>query len=545
MRTFRIIGFAAICTLACACAKQTVDPLPEPVAVQAGNMEFRAESMFYQGQYVTDALSLTPQGADGRLEFGFSTDYSSVNYRYPAPEVRVSRPNQAVSTEAVPGGQTETSFHFEIPMTLEALLPEVFLEVESLWMDAFFFFSLTLSPDFPFTQAQFVTATITFPSWADSEHYSPIQNHQLTWANSTVKSAQVLTFQPQCRKVYALQEGEGLRKEDHVLTLDNTVIIDGTIRVNEADRKDPAEKGTPWTASFLTGWKVNGGTVSNLTGKMDLSRALPDRSVTFSSVPDFFKWPGLSFDLDDLYGEVTVKNEIPLPVSLSGVMRGDEREYSFGAENGRTPVWVPVGKGEYHVLLSEKGGRVNDDGFTDRIDLPTPGFSGLIDGDPVSFALKDLRVKNDPDQSFRFIFDQDNQVLLKGRISSPMMIGKDFRFRTGGILAEIPASKNGIRKMTGSFRVSNSLPFDFDVLPVIYDREFTRLPVRMETVHIPAGKRDAPTEVPVDLAWESPTPVPAGYLFLELTARTGEGREGVFLYKDQRIAFVNDPFLVY
>ena len=140
MRTFRIIGFAAICTLACACAKQTVDPLPEPVAVQAGNMEFRAESMFYQSQYVTDALSLTPQGADGRLEFGFSTDYSSVNYRYPAPEVRVSRPNQAVSTEAVPGGQTETSFHFEIPMTLEALLPEVFLEVESLWMDAFFSF---------------------------------------------------------------------------------------------------------------------------------------------------------------------------------------------------------------------------------------------------------------------------------------------------------------------------------------------------------------------------------------------------------------------
>ena len=544
MKALRNSILTIIGVISMACTPKSM-PLPDPVIMDTKDLTLQAESLFYQSQYITNALSLVPRESDGLLVFGFNTGVSSANCRYPAPEVRITSPNQAVSTDIVAGGQYETPFRLEIPMTLEPLLPKAFVEVESVRINGAFFLSLTLSPDFPFTKAWLENPTITFPSWIDSENYRSLPNHQLRWEGSTVKPGQVMTWQTRSEKEYVLQEGEGFREEDRQLVMDNTIVFEGTIRVEEADRKNPAEKGFPWSATFLTGWRANGGEVSSLMGRMDLKPALKDQILTFSRIPDFFKREGLVFDLEDLHGEVRVKNQMQTSLAVSGVLTGDEREYPFGSENGRPPVWVPVGKGDYHIFFSEKGGRVKDDGQTDRIDIPTQGFSGLIDGDPLSFGLRDIRIKNDPQQSFRFNFDQDYWITVQGRISSSMMVGKDFGFQTMALVAEIPESKADIVKITGTFHVTNSFPFDYEILPFFYDRKYNRIPIRLETIRVPAGERGKPADVPVDFNWESSTPVSARFLLLELNAHTGKGREGESLYKDQQLYIGEASFNVY
>jgi hypothetical protein len=435
-------------------------------------------------------------------------------------------------------------------MTAEAHLPEAFLEVESLWVDGWSTLSISLAPDFPFTKAQIKNASVTFPAWIDSEEYSSISNHREKWSDCTLLPGQVTYFHPMSEEAYTLQEGEGIREENHLLTLDGTVIIDGTICVEEADRKDSARTASPWSTTFYVGWEHKGH-ISLLTGKMNLDKSFNNRTRTFSEIPDIFKCKELVFDLEDLHGEVRVQNDLGAPVSVSGILMGDEREYPFGSENGLTPIWVPVGKDDYHIFFSEKGGRVKEadefgDPYTDRVDVPTPGFSGLIDEDPVSFSLKGIRAKSDPQQSIRFVFNEDHWVSVQGRIHSLFRVGKDFQFQTSPIvLLRIPNVKTEVAKIEGSFQISNSYPFDFEITPIFSDRKGNLMPIQLETIRIPAGERGNPTVVPVDFNWESSDPVSLGYLGLNIFAHTGEGREGTALYQDQEFAIEQTLFEVF
>ena len=547
MKTLRTVILAITGILSIACATKDIpkpELKPEPVTTDLWNAVFTPES-FHQSSYHLNSLELASRDSDGLMLFNFGTEYTSVDYRYSSPRVTISPRKHAVTTEVVPGGRYETHFHFELPMTAEADIPKEFLEMASFRMDGTGGgLSVTLAHDFPFAKARIENATITFPDWVDSS------NRICKWSDGNLLPGKQTHFGYRSEEVRTMQEAKASLTEDHRLSMDATIVIDGTIRVEEADRKDAAAAASPWSATLLVDWEDTESLLC-LTGKMDLDKTFKDQTLTFVDIPSFMEWKGLVFDLEDVHAEVRVLNGMEAPVSVSGVLMGDEREYPFGAENGRTPAWVPAGKDVFHILFSEKGrgGEMHNsygEPYTDRIDLPTPGFSGLIDADPVSFALKSIQVKTDPEQDIPFHFDRDNRISVLARISSKMMVGKDFQFQPGPmLLGWIPKSKTSVSKIEGSFQVSNSLPFDFEITPFFDDFNGHVVPVRLETVRIPAGERGKPTVVPVDLKWESNEPVAVRSLGLNLSARTGEGREGESLYKDQQFTIGEVSFLVY
>jgi hypothetical protein len=549
MKTLRTVILAIMGIFSIACApKDLPEPepelKPEPVTTDLWNTVFTPES-FHQSSYHSNSLELTSRDSDGLMIFSSGTEYTSVDYRYSAPRVTISPRKHAVTTDVVPGGRYETHFHFELPMTAEASIPKEFLEIASFRMDGTGGgLSVTLAHDFPFAKARIENATITFPDWVDSS------NRICKWSDGNLLPGKQTHFGYRSEEVRTMQEAKASLTEDHRLSMDATMVIDGTIRVEEADRKDAAEAASPWSATLLVDWEETESLLC-LTGKMDLDKTFKDQALTYVDIPSFMGWKGLVFDLEDVHAEVRVLNGMEAPVSVSGVLMGDEREYPFGAENGRTPARVPAGKDVFHILFSEKGrgGEMKNsygEPYTDRIDLPTPGFSGLIDADPVSFALKSIQVKTDPEQDIPFHFDRDNRISVLARISSKMMVGKDFQFQAGPmLLGWIPKSKTSVSKIEGSFQVSNSLPFDFEITPLFDDFDGHVMPVRLETIRIPAGERGKPTVVPVDFKWESGEPVAIRSLGLNLSARTGEGREGESLYKDQQFTVGEVSFLAY
>ena len=550
MNTLRTIILAATGILSIACSTKDIpnpepELKPEPLTVDLWNTVFTPES-FHQQSYYLNSLQLTSRDSDGLMIFSTNNDYTSVNYRWSAPGVTISPRKHAVTTEDVPGGQYETHFHFEIPMTAEAGIPKEFYEIESFQMDGWGgSLSITLAQDFPFAKAQIENATITFPDWAD-------RDKRITkWTNSSLLPGKVTFFGCMSEEVHTMQEAKAILTEDHRLSMDATIAIDGTIRVEEADRKDSAAAASPWSATFLVDWTETGN-LTCLKGKMDLDKTFKDQTLTYAGIPSFMGWKGLVFDLEDVHAEVRVLNGMEFPVSVSGVLTGDEREYPFGADNGLTPVRVPVGKDAFHILFSEKGreGEMKNsygEPYSDRVNLPTPGFSGLIDANPVSFGLKDIRFKTDPEQDLTFHFDRDNKISVLARISSKMMVGKDFQFQFGPmLLGWIPESKTSIAKIEGTFQVSNSLPFDFEITPIFDDHKGNILSIQLETIRIPAGERNKPTVVPVDFKWEPGKPVDnIRALGLKMSARTGEGREGESLYKDQQFSISEVSFEVY
>jgi hypothetical protein len=543
MKTFRTILLAATGILCLACTEKVI-PEPEPVALECQDAVILTPDYFHQSSYHVNSLELTSRESDGLLLFRASNDYTSVNYRYSAPHVTISPRIHAVTTEVVPGGQYETHFHFELPMTAEAYIPKEFYEIASFQMDGNGGgLSITLAHDFPFAKAQIENATITFPDWVDSA------KRICKWSDSNLLPGNLNAFGYKSEEIHSMGESKAILTEDHRLLMDATIAFDGTLRVEEADRKDSATAAAPWSATFLLDW-VDTENIGSLTGKMDLNKSFKDQLLTYNDIPGFMGWKGLVFDLEDVHAEVRVLNGMDVPVSVSGVITGDEREYPFGADHGRTPAWVPAGKNEFHILFSEKGrgGEMidsNGEPYTDRINLPTPGFSGLIDANPESFGLKDFRVKMDPGQDIPFHFDRDYKISVMSRISSKMMVGKDFQFQTPFSLATVPQSKASVKKIAGSFSISNSLPFDFEITPFFCDSKGNVLSIQLKSIRISAGEREKPTVVPVDFNWESSEPVAVKYLGLNVSARTGKGREGESLYKDQQLSVSEVSFEVY
>ena len=547
MDTLRTIILAATGILSIACTKKDIpepEVEPEPLTINLWNAVFTPES-FHQSSYHLNSLELTSRNSDGLLVFSTSNDYTSVNYRYSAPQLSISPQKHAVTTEVVPGGQYETHFHFEIPMTAEASMPKEFYEITSFQMDGWGGLSITLAHDFPFAKAQIENATITFPDWVDPD------KRIAKWTDSSLLPGEKTPFGYRSERVQTMEEAKAILTEDHRLTMDATIAIDGTIRVEEADRKYSADAASPWSATFLIDW-ASTDSFRGLTGKMDLNKSFKDQSLTYKDIPSIFEWKGLVFDLEDVHAEVRVLNGMEAPISVSGVLTGDEREYPFGADHELAPAWVPVGKDAFHILFSEKGrgGEMNNaygEPYTDRMDYPTFGFSGLIDTNPVSFGLKNFRVKTDPEQDISFHFDQDYKISVMARISSKMMVGKDFQIQASPmLLGWIPESKTSVAKIEGSFQVSNSLPFDFEITPIFDDHKGNILPIQLETIRISAGERGKPTVVPVEFKWESGEPVDnIRSLGLKLSARTGAGREGESLYKDQQLSVSEVSFEVY
>ena len=89
MNTLRTIILAATGILSIACTKKAIpepEIEPEPLTINLWNAVFTPES-FHQSSYHLNSLELSSRNSDGLLVFSTSNDYTSVNYRYSAPQL--------------------------------------------------------------------------------------------------------------------------------------------------------------------------------------------------------------------------------------------------------------------------------------------------------------------------------------------------------------------------------------------------------------------------------------------------------------------------
>ena len=510
---------------------------PTPMTVY--DSYFSAQHAFHQYRLITDALGLEPRDPDGVLAFTFGTDPSYVSINYPAPMLECPTPALYATTDPVPAGEYRIPFHLEFPMTVGQTLPEEILEVESVTLGGSFDFSLTLDPDFPFSKAVVEEAVFTLPAWVEENVPVFVIDHRMQWPYppETIRPGQVNTFSVWCSNVYALKEGEGIHEPGHRLDLDGTISIDGILSVDENDRRNPQEASSPWAITFLSRldercqiWRT--------TGRMDFSRNLTDRTLTFSEIPAFLRDSETVLDLDDLYGEVKVQNRSSLPFSVTGAFEGDDRKFPFSLP--------AVGSEEtLRALVSEKGGRTAGNTDDRLCDIRVEGFSGLIDENPVSFAMKDVRIANDTEKPSRFVFDWDHEVIVQGEVSSPLMIGKDFRVRLPLEVSLLVTAREKISRLTGSFSVENTLPFDFEVRPVFQDlmHQDLSIPVSGTPIRFSAGGAGSPRTERFTFDWTVDAPV--RYLVLEFIGTTGKDRQGETLHKDQGLAVKDMAFEIY
>ena len=520
------IGFASL-LLGC----NPKDEPQEPVVLTLDGTTIDAETAFYQPSLITNALGLEPRNPDGMLMLSFGTDPSYIQYEYPSKGLDNPTPYLSAATGTVPAGTASTDFHLEFPMTVGQALPEAVLDVQSARISGAVTFSLTLDPDFPYTEARIDHAVITLPSWVQEEYASNLDGQRLEWPFSeTIHPGEVNEFTIYCSVHYTPEEGEGLREPGHRLVLDASMTLDGTLSVDESRRKNPKEAPAPWSATFLSWFSTEICPVRSVTGRMDLSGKMGDRSLTFSEIPPFLGDAETVLDLDDLHGELIVLNDAPAPMAISGVLRGDDREYPFSYAS------LPATDEEtFRLLLSEKGGRTREGGEAGHYDIPVKGLSGLVDSDPVSFAIKDVRIANDPDTPCELFFDRKYTTLVQASFSSPLMIGKDFRVRHFVDL-ELLNTWDPVVRIDGTYTVENTLPFDYEIRPVFYEWKDV-LPITAEPVRIPAGSRESPSVQTVSFDWAVDAHITD--LALELKGHTASGREGEVLYKDQHVAVRN------
>ena len=530
---------AGLLLLGIACGQEEpVPPVPDEPAVTLKRQDqtYQAKDLFYQTSSYTDALALEPRSSDGMLMFSFSTSTSSTSFRHPAPALKNAVSSLAVSTGTVPEGTNRTAFHMELPMSIGASLPEEILDVESVTLSGVHILAFTLDPDFPFTKAHIQEATITLPAWVEETYHLYITDHKSPWRfGETVYPGQVNTWDIYSTVEHTLEAGEGIQGPDHRLTLDGTIIVDGILAVDENDRKNRDEAGSPWEGTFLFQWNPEAIEIGGLTGRVDLSRQMEDCTITFSRVPQFMNATGTVLDLEDLYGSVKVQNSSPAPVSVSGIIQSDEREYRFGERFGMAPLVAPRENEPYRGLLSEKGGRVPAGSEHRYCDIPIPGFSGALDSKPVSFNVKDLRIQNDTETPYPVVFDTDSRVSIQALISSPLLIGKDFQVAHSIPFADVPASVSKLSRVKGSCTVENTFPFDYELRPVFYDADWKEVTISTSPLRIAAGSQGSPTVSALTFDWkvESAT---ARFMDLQLTGRTAAGRQGEALYQDQHLA---------
>ena len=504
------------------------DDSPKSVLIPSQGFSVEAQSAFHQSRYYTDALALDPREPDGMLMVSFSTDPSYVQYKYPALGLDNPTPYLSARTETAPAETDRIGFHLEFPMTVGQTLPAEIRDVQSVVMSGEVLLDLTLSPDFPFTEADVEEATITLPSWLQEEYPIVLEGHRMAWPFSkTIHPGQVNRYAFYCSNVYPLGAGDGILEPEHRLFLDATISIDGILSVNEKNRKDRGEASSPWSATFLSTFTAGICRIWRVTGHLDLSRKMEDRTLVFSELPSFLQDSETVLDLEDVHGELTIRNESTIPVSISGTLFGDDRAYRFNCP----PVPTTEYGEAFHGLLSEKGGRVTESMGTWYQDIQVPGLSGLIDGDPVSFAVKDVRISNDPETPYLFAFDEYNTISLQASVYTPFLVGKDFQVRH---LQELKMLTNWdtVERMSGTYTVENTLPFDYEIRPIFLDW-MDELPISVAPARIPAGSRESPRVQTVSFDW--PVGAKASRVILELKGHTADGRQGEPLYMDQHV----------
>ena len=496
------------------------------VVYQRDDATFDARDIFPEEIQLTNSIWLDNRDSDGAILLKTDLPYSVVSYSL-YPGKRSVKPSSAVSAsmEIIPSGSSSIAFHLEFPRTIEWDLPEEILDIQAIRLiSGILNCSLALGPDFPYKEAQLEQVSVTFPAWVRQTSGKQFDWNESGQSGMVFPEAEVLMWDD-FDGLYTLGEGEGIQEPGHRLVLDATISIDGILSVDEKNWKGSQDASSPWSLTFTIPCFDLNCYFTGFTGRVDLSREMKDCSATISTIPSFMQVDGAVFDLDDVQAELMAYSYYPMPVSISGAFQGDDREYPFS-----TPIFkVPELNDPFHILLSEKGNRVKD-GMNPKeyMEITIPGLSGVVDSDPVSFGVKNLRIATDPDTPQEYRFDEGS-FIIQPILETPLRVGKDFQI--GAYYVDLMLrGRKYVVKVSGSYTVKNTYPFDFEIRPVFLDWK-EELPISIEPVIIPAGSRQSPHVQTVTFEW--PVDASLSNLYLEVKGHTAEGRQGEDLYKDQ------------
>ena len=496
------------------------------VVYQRDDATFDARDIFPEEIQLTNSIWLDNRDSDGAILLKTDLPYSVVSYSL-YPGKRSVKPSSAVSAsmEIIPSGSSSIAFHLEFPRTIEWDLPEEILDIQAIRLiSGILNCSLALGPDFPYKEAQLEQVSVTFPAWVRQTSGKQFDWNESGQSGMVFPEAEVLMWDD-FDGLYTLGEGEGIQEPGHRLVLDATISIDGILSVDEKNWKGSQDASSPWSLTFtIPSFDLNC-YFTGFTGRVDISREMKDCSTAISTIPSFMQVDGAVFDLDDVQAELMAYSYYPMPVSISGAFQGDDREYPFS-----TPIFkVPELNDPFHILLSEKGSRLKD-GMNPKeyMEITIPGLSGVVDSDPVSFGVKNLRIATDPDTPQEYRFDEGS-FIIQPILETPLRVGKDFQI--GAYYVDLMLrGRKYVVKVSGSYTVKNTYPFDFEIRPVFLDWK-EELPISIEPVIIPAGSRQSPHVQTVTFEW--PVDASLSNLYLEVKGHTAEGRQGEDLYKDQ------------
>ena len=498
-----------------------------------------AEEALGSSGLFTGGLTLWPgHWEDKRMYFEFDLDPAEVTYDFPEGWLSSPEPYASARSETVPAGTTRVPFHMEFPLRVTQALPKEVLDVESVGISGQYEFSITLDPDFPFAEAQIEEAVFSLPGWAREEDpFWTDGGGKMDWPYlpDRIRPGQVVKFSVGCNspELYKLKPWEGIREPGHVLNLDATLVLDGVLSVEGQELRDPGAASAPWSFTLLVN-QLGSNQVRRVRGHIDLDRKMPERRYDFTELPYFLTDEATVLDLDDFAMEFQIRNDLDLPVAFNGAVLGDERIYHF-----RAPSFPVVGAGEQaRVFLSEKGACVTEN-MENAYDVPIDGFSRLLDADPVSVSVEDLRVSSVTQDLQTVILNGRQSVMVRAGVYYPLKIGEKFKVRHYLAETMLMVPPVLISRLTGSFTVVNTLPFDYELRPVFLNASRELLPLRspLKVIRVPAGSPDRPTTEEVTFDWN--IDLPALLLYFEATGRTAAGRQGETILSDQFIS-IND-----
>lgn len=525
-----------------ACERKGTKTGPDVVRRQDPDVanSLTAFDMFGQSKSYVGALGVEPGNwGDGTMYFSFDLGSSHVTYDFPEGRLSCPKPYASASSETVPEGTTRVPFHLEFPLRVEQAIPKEIQDIESVGIGGQYEFTITLDPDFPFTKARLEEAVFTLPDWVREEYPFWLEGNKMAWwyLPDEIYPGKVETFSVNCSapELYKLKAGESVREPGHILDLDATIVLDGVLSVDEQDRVDPGAASAPWGFSLLANQR--GGTqVHAVRGRIALDRAMPDIKYTFEELPYFLYSDATVFDLDDFSLEFQIRNDLGLPINLSGDVRCDDRTYPFGA-----PSFPSVGDGQQaRVSLSEKGTGLDPQrsGYI----VPIDGFSQLLHKNPGFISVENLRVSGVTQDLQTIRLDGQRSVLVYAGVNSPLRPGEKFqtRYYLSETMLIVPPVL--ISRLAGSFTVENTLPFDYEIRPVFLNasRELLTPRTPLQVIHVPSGSPADPATKQVTFDWH--IDLPAMLLYFEATGRTAAGRQGETMDKDQYLA-IDDLYI--
>ena len=519
-----------------ACERKGVKTGPDLVRRQDPDVvnTLTAFDMFGQSKSFVGALGLEPEyWHEGDMYFTFDLGSSHVTYDFPREELVSPKPYASASSETVPAGTTRVPFHMEFPLRVEQAIPKDIQDVESVGIGGQYEFTITLDPDFPFTKARMEEAVFTLPDWVREEYPSWMEGNKMDWwyLPDEIYPGKVVTFSvnDSAPEMYKLKAGEGVREPGHILDLDATIVLDGVLSVDEQDRVDPGTASDPWNFSLLVNQR-RGVVAHSVRGRIALDRAMPDIRYNFTELPYFLCSDATVLDLDNFSLRFQLRNELGVPINLSGDVRCDDRTYSFGA-----PSFPTVGNGEQaRVSLSEKSTGLDPQrsGYI----VPIDGFSQLLHKNPGFLSVENLRVSGVTQDLQTIGLGGRPSVLLYVDVNTPMRPGEKFqtRYYLSETMLMVPPVL--ISRLAGSFTVENTLPFDYEIRPVFLNasRELLTPRTPLQVIHVPSGSPGNPATKQVTFDWH--IDLPAMLLYFEVTGRTAAGRQGETLDRDQYLA---------